>query len=208
MSGSSTARMTYFSWLETKVGAQRVVTSGDDGRPAINLTPVEHVQRCLEIPEAVLAGDSRPTLVYFHWPHDATANGKLSDMRIEDFASRDRVRFATTVGLEYRTTEKQVRQVVSGIETMLRAMPRVWPDVVVAKLAAFSPSSLDVEVLCWFVTTDFDEYRRLRQDALLGILRVVEEAGTSIAFPTRTVLVAGADGRPPATPPARPQRAE
>lgn len=79
MSGSSTARMTYFSWLETKVGAQRVVTSGDDGRPAINLTPVEHVQRCLEIPEAVLAGDSRPTLVYFHWPHDATANGKLSD---------------------------------------------------------------------------------------------------------------------------------
>jgi MscS family membrane protein len=135
-------------------------------------------------------------------------NGKLSDMRIEDFASRDRIRFAATVGLRYGTTEQQVLQVVTGIETMLRAMPCVWPDVVVAKLAALSPSSLDVEVMCWFATLDFEEYRRLRQDALLGILRIVEAAGTSLAFPTRTVLVAGADGRPLAAPAAGPQRAE
>ncbi len=130
-------------------------------------------------------------------------NGKLSEMRIEDFASRDRIRFATTVGLRYGTTEAQVRQVVVGIESLLRGMPRVWPDVVVAKFAALSPSSLDVEVSSWFVTTDFDEFRRLRQDALLGILRVVEEAGTSIAFPTRTVHVDGAERRPPGAPPQR-----
>ena len=134
-------------------------------------------------------------------------NGKLSEMRIEDFGSRDRIRFATTVGLPYGTTEKQVRQVVEGIEKLLRGMPRVWPDVVVARLAAFSPSSLDVEVLCWFATTDFDEFRRLRQDALLGILRIVEEAGTSIAFPTRTVVVAR-DGRALAPAAAEAQRTE
>ena len=123
-------------------------------------------------------------------------NGKLSEMRIEDFARRDRIRFATTVGLPYGTSEKEVRQVVEGIEKLLRGNPRVWPDVVVSRLAAFSPSSLDVEVLCWFATTDFDDFRRLRQDALLGILRVVEEAGTSLAFPTRTVHVTGIEPRP------------
>jgi MscS family membrane protein len=122
-------------------------------------------------------------------------NGKLADMRIEDFASRDRIRFATTVSLPYGTTEAQVRQVVDGIEKLLRGLPRVWPDVVVSKLAAFSPSSIDVEVLCWFATGDFDEFRRLRQDALLGILRVVEEAGASSAFATRTVVVRGPVGR-------------
>ena len=111
-------------------------------------------------------------------------NGKLADMRIEDFASRDRIRFATTVGLVHGTTEKQVRQVVEGIERLLRGMPKVWPDVVVSKLAAFSPSALEVEVVCWFVTSDFEEYRGLRQEALLGILRIVEEAGTAIAPPT------------------------
>ena len=119
-------------------------------------------------------------------------NGKLADMRIEDFASRDRIRFAATVGLVYRTTEEQVRHVVAGIEATLRANPKVWPDVVVARFAAFAPSSLDVEVLCWFQTSDFAEFRDFRQEALLGIMRVVREAGTSLAFPTQTVHVAGA----------------
>jgi MscS family membrane protein len=135
-------------------------------------------------------------------------NGKLADMRIEDFAPRDRVRFATTVGLPYGTTEKQVRQVVAQIERLLRGMPRVWPDVVVSRLAAFSPSSIDVEVLCWFLTSDLAEFRDLRQDALLGILRVVEEAGTSLAFPTRTVHLAGVEPRGATAGPVAPPRGQ
>ena len=37
-------------------------------------------------------------------------NGKLADMRIEDFAARDRIRFAATLGLAYGTSEEQLRQ--------------------------------------------------------------------------------------------------
>ncbi len=121
-------------------------------------------------------------------------NGKLADMRIEDFASRDRIRFAATVQLVYGTTEEQVRRVVADVEAMLRANPKVWPDTVVAKLLAFSPSSLDVEVLCWFQTNDFAEFRDLRQEALLGIMRIVAEAGTGFAFPTQTVHVVAPGG--------------
>jgi MscS family membrane protein len=69
----------------------------------------------------------------------------------------------------------------------------VWPDVVVARLAAFSPSSIDIEVLCWLETGDFAEFRDFRQEALLGIMRIVEEAGTEFAFPTRTVHLVGPD---------------
>ena len=116
-------------------------------------------------------------------------NGKLADMRIEDFASRDRVRFAATVSLVYGTTAEQVVRVVEGIEKLLRDEPKVWPDTVVSKLTGLGASSLDVEVICWYLTTDFDEFRVFRQRALLGILRVVEQAGTSLAFPTRTVRV-------------------
>jgi len=124
-------------------------------------------------------------------------NGQLADMRIEDFASRDRIRFAATVALVHGTTEEQVRRVVADVEAMLRANPKVWPDTVVAKLLALSPSSLDVEVLCWFQTSDFDEFRGLRQEALLAIMRIVATAGTSLAFPTRTVhVVESRGGRP------------
>ena len=37
------------------------------------------------------------------------------------------------------------------------------------------------------VYPDYAEYQAIRQEILLQFLRVVEEAGTSLAFPTRTV---------------------
>ena len=125
-------------------------------------------------------------------------NGKLADMRIEDFASRDRIRFSTTVSLVYGTSEAQVLQVVSGIEQLLHGMPGIWPDTVVARLAALGPCSLEVEVLCWFATASFDEFRELRQAALLGIVRIVEKSGTRLALPSRTVYLERTDpeGRP------------
>jgi MscS family membrane protein len=119
-------------------------------------------------------------------------NGKLADLQIEDFAPRDRIRFATTVALDCGTTAAQVRRIVEAVEGALRAAPKVRPDVVAAKLAALGPSSLDVEVLCWFETTDYEEFRRLRQDVLLGIMKIVEEAGAAFAAPTRAL--------PPLTP--------
>ena len=118
-------------------------------------------------------------------------NGSLSEKRVESFAARDRVRLACTVGLVYRTTHEQMSRVLEGLERTLRAHPRIWPDQVVVRLAAFGTCSLDVEVMAWFQTTDYDEFRRCRQEVLLDFLRVVEEAGTSLAFPTRTVHLAG-----------------
>ncbi len=108
-------------------------------------------------------------------------NGRLADQRIESYAARDRMRMATVVTLAYGVTESQLRQVIGGIEGVLRAHPLVWPDVVVARLATLGAASVDIEVLCWFQTTDFEVFRTCRQDALLGVLRVVEQAGVSFA---------------------------
>jgi MscS family membrane protein len=119
-------------------------------------------------------------------------NGRLADMRIENFTSRDRMRLATVLGLVYSTTSGQMRAVLEGVEAALRAHPRIWPDAVVVRLAAFSASSLDVEVMAWFQTSDWAEFQAIRQEMLLDILSVVERAGTSFAFPTQTVhLVPG-----------------
>jgi small-conductance mechanosensitive channel len=79
---------------------------------------------------------------------------------------------------------------------MLRANPKVWPETVVARLAALSPLSLDIEVQSWFETSDFGEFRDLRQEALLGIMRIVAEAGTSFAYATQAVHWSGAASGP------------
>ena len=118
-------------------------------------------------------------------------NGKLADMRIEDFAARDRIRFATTIGLVHGTTEAQLRRIVAEIEAMLRAHPKVWPETVIVSFVSLGPSSLNVDVQCWFQLPDNAEYRTARQETLFGILRVVEGAGASFAFPTQTLHVVG-----------------
>jgi MscS family membrane protein len=125
-------------------------------------------------------------------------NGKLSEMRIEDYAARDRIRFTCTVGLVYETTEAQMKRILAGMEKVLRDDPRTWPDTVVVRFAGFGASSLDVEVMAWFLTTDYNEFRDCRQDALLGFMRVVEGEGSSFAFPTRTVHLVTEKPAPPA----------
>ena len=122
-------------------------------------------------------------------------NGKLAEMRIEDFASRDRVRLNATIGVVYETTRAQIEHIVAGMEEVLRDHPRIWPDTIVVRFAGFGTSSLEIEVLAWFRTSDFNVFRDCRQDVLLGFMRVVEESGSRFAFPTQTVhLVTEAPG--------------
>jgi len=47
--------------------------------------------------------------------------------------------------------------------------------------------------MAWFLTSDWSEFQLIRQEILLSFMAVVEQAGTSFAFPTRTVHLAGAD---------------
>uniref|UniRef100_UPI001F567DF0 mechanosensitive ion channel family protein n=1 Tax=Anaeromyxobacter terrae TaxID=2925406 RepID=UPI001F567DF0 len=122
-------------------------------------------------------------------------NGKLADLRTETFAPRDRIRLLANLGLVYSTTAAQLREVLAGIEGLLRAHPKIWPDAVSVRFTALAESGLNVEVVAWFQTADFGEFTTIRQELLLGFMEVVERAGTSFAFPTRTLhLVGGTAG--------------
>jgi MscS family membrane protein len=114
-------------------------------------------------------------------------NGKLADQRLESYEARDRMRLATTIGIEYGASAQQVQTVLSGMERVLRDHPKIWPDAVVVKFSQFGSSSLDIEVMAWFQVPTWGEFQRCREEVLLGFMRVVEGAGTAFAFPTRTV---------------------
>ena len=116
-------------------------------------------------------------------------NGKLADSRIESYTARDRMRLATTIGLVYGTSEAQVRAVLDGFQRVLRAQPKLFPEGVTVLLRGLGSSSLDIELSCWFTTEDYGEFQSIRQEVLLQLLGVVEQAGTAMAFPTQTLHV-------------------
>jgi MscS family membrane protein len=117
-------------------------------------------------------------------------NGKLADARIETFAARDKIRFFVTLQLEYGTTAAQMRAALSGFESTLAGHPKIEPGSVVVRFVGLGASSLDVEVIGVFLTSDWGEFTAIRQELLLRLMEVVEGAGTGFAFPTQTLHVA------------------
>jgi len=136
-------------------------------------------------------------------------NGKLAELRLETFAVRDRLRFNCPLGLVLETTEPQMRAVLTGLDRLLRAHPKLWPEGVTVRFKEIGSFSLNLDVSAWFATTNFDEFMLIREDMLLAFMRVIAEAGTALALPARNVHLMGGTPPPPqpaghaAQPPAR-----
>lgn len=132
-------------------------------------------------------------------------NGKLSELRLETFAARDRFLLSTRVGLVYGTSAAEVREVITGLEDLLAAQPTLHRDSRVVRLLSLGPTSLELEVIASFATQTYDAFRDVRQEVLLGILEVVARAGTSLAFPTQTIQLETTGSTSPAPSGSRPR---
>ncbi|WP_437604086.1 mechanosensitive ion channel family protein [Sorangium sp. So ce590] len=124
-------------------------------------------------------------------------NGKLADLQIESYTARDRMRLSCVLSLVHETTPEQLRAIIEGCERALRAHPHIWPDDVVVRFIGVAPSSLDVEVMAWFETRDFGQFRTMRQEVLITFLEIVGSAGSRLAHPTQTLHLAARDGERP-----------
>lgn len=114
-------------------------------------------------------------------------NGRLADMRLETFSARDRLRLACTLGLLYSTSTGTLRDVVDRVRTRLREHPTIWPDSINVYVTGLGESSINVDIMCWFATTSWDEFQQIRSDVYLDIIDIVRTCGTDFAFPTRTL---------------------
>ncbi|GGB02384.1 hypothetical protein GCM10011491_33130 [Brucella endophytica] len=110
-------------------------------------------------------------------------NSEFADMKIENYSRRDRIRFNTTLQLRCETTADQLRYVIAQLRHLLIAHPRVMEDPVV-RFVGFGEYSLDVEITAYIRTNNGDEFLAIREDILLHIMKIVDEAGVQFAFPS------------------------
>lgn len=110
-------------------------------------------------------------------------NGKLADLQLETFAARDRIRFVQKLALSPETTSDQIQKVMEGCRKILSAHERLWPDSSAVNLTALAPGALELELSAWFATTDWDEFRAIREKVLLQVLEVLEGAKAKLSAP-------------------------
>ncbi|KXF76642.1 hypothetical protein ATN84_11375 [Paramesorhizobium deserti] len=111
-------------------------------------------------------------------------NSEFANMQIENYARRDRIRFITTLQLRYETTADQLRYVLAQLRELLIAHPRVVEDPCRVRFVSFGEYSLDVEIFTYIKTSDHSEFLAIREDILLRIIKIMDDAGVQFAFPS------------------------
>jgi MscS family membrane protein len=114
-------------------------------------------------------------------------NGRLADERIETFGERDRILLRTDIDLTYTTSPEQIERIRDALEATLRAHPLIFTEVVRVHVVGFTDSAIRLNVVSWFLTTDWNEFLRIRHEMLIAFMRIIYEQGSSFAFPSRTV---------------------
>ena len=120
-------------------------------------------------------------------------NGQFSSMTLENLSRRDKIWFHPTLRLTRETSPAQIRQLLDSISGLLDSNPKVDAGGRSVRLAAVGAYSLDFDVSAYILTSDDDEFSRVQQELLLGILEAVEAIGTRLALPTQASINYSAD---------------
>ena len=120
-------------------------------------------------------------------------NAKLSDTAVTNFSGRTHRRISWLIGVEYRTTIEQLRQIRNAIEKYIVdsddfANPSEISTYV--HIDSFNDSSIDIMIYCFTKTTVWGEFLRVKEDLAYRIKEIIESAGAEFAFPSQSVYVA------------------
>ena len=119
-------------------------------------------------------------------------NSKLSDNSVINFSSMTHRRIYWIIGVEYRTTVEQLRQIRDRIELYIMASEEFAkpPEVpMFVRIDRFSDSSIDIMVYCFTKTTEWGEWLQIKEKLAYEIKEIVEGEGTAFAFPSQSVYV-------------------
>jgi MscS family membrane protein len=118
-------------------------------------------------------------------------NGQIANMKLETLSARDRFWFHPMVNLHYETTPAQLNSVMAAIRNLLGEHARVDSASVRVRFVRFGVSSLDVDVFAYVSTHEWNNFLEIQEELLLGIMNIVQKAGTGIALPSQTLYIAG-----------------
>ena len=123
-------------------------------------------------------------------------NAEFAQLHIQNFGKCDRMLLSTTLGLRYETSDDQLRFVLAELRELLHAHPKTIHtvnDPIRVRFVAYGDYSLNVAIRVYVRSTDYSEFLAIQEDILLRMMKLVGQAGTGFAFPSRTLYI-GRDG--------------
>jgi MscS family membrane protein len=116
-------------------------------------------------------------------------NGNVATASVENLTSRDKFLFRPVFGVLYSTPAATVESILEQLREMLRTHPKIEPETYRVNFIRFADSWLELEIFAYVLAVDYGEFIHTQDGLHLSLMKIVEGAGTSFAFPSRTVYM-------------------
>ncbi|MBW8191205.1 mechanosensitive ion channel family protein [Neiella marina] len=102
-------------------------------------------------------------------------NATFVDLHLENFAEREKIRFNPALKLRLDNKASDIERVLLDIKQALTEHAMIDYDPVRVRLQSFTNHGLELNILCYVKTTDFNVYLEVAEALNLTILRILEE---------------------------------
>ena len=127
--------------------------------------------------------DSTPVMV---------PNYKFAEQSVTNYTRRHHRRIRWLVGLEYRTTVDQLRNIRNEINTLIEKendFAKNENASFYVRIDSFSDSSIDMLVQAFTLTNDWGEFLKIKEELAVKIIEIVEKNNAGFAFPSQSLYV-------------------
>jgi len=125
---------------------------------------------------------SLATIPNFQFAEQAVINKSLITNRRIDWA----------IGLEYRTTSDQLKNIKEQIENFIKTnsnFSNSEDTILAVKIEQFAASSIDIRLICFTKTANYLEWMNVKDLLAMEIKSIVERNKASFAFPSTSIYV-------------------
>ncbi|MEN8727359.1 MAG: mechanosensitive ion channel family protein [Sulfurovum sp.] len=117
-------------------------------------------------------------------------NQIVSNSPIENFSRRGVRRIKMRIGVTYGTTADQMNAIVQEIRDMLHNHEKIsQKETLLVNFESFGDSALNIFIYTFTSTPNWERYLNIREDIHLKIMKIVEDNGSSFAFPSQSIYV-------------------
>ena len=127
--------------------------------------------------------DSTPTTI---------PNYIFAEAPILNFTNRDYRRINWTIGLEYNSTLDQIKRLTEMISSYIKESENFMVNdnfKSFVRIEKFNDSSIDILVICFTSTKDWDKYLEIKEHLAMKIKDSVEKIGLNFAFPSQSIYI-------------------
>lgn len=115
-------------------------------------------------------------------------NKKLIDTALNNITMSEARRVKFNIGLTYSSSSAQILSIIADIKQVLNQQHLISKDVTV-RFADFDTSSLNILVIYFVMSNEYDTMIGVKEEVNLSIMEIVERHGCKFAYPTQTLYL-------------------